>query len=105
MKRPWFALFALCAAFGQTTGIPPAGERDPSTVPIPMPPAQAVRQARLKADYRKNVMEASQMIRLSAQLRDELIRNKTDILSVKSLKLTEDIEKLAKSVRGRLKTP
>ena len=59
--------------------------------------------ARLKADYEKTLQDAAQLVKLSEELQDDLIKEDRHVLSLASLKKAEDIEKLAKRIRTRLK--
>lgn len=57
----------------------------------------------LKADHEKDLRDAAQLIELSEQLKQELEKNDRHVLSMSSLKKTEEIEKLAKRIRSRLR--
>jgi len=57
----------------------------------------------LKADHEKSIKDAAQLIDLAESLKQELEKNDTQVLSVSSLKKTEEIEKIAKRIRSRLK--
>jgi hypothetical protein len=60
-------------------------------------------EAMLKADHEKSLEETNKMIQLAEELRAELEKNDRHILSVPALKKTEEIEKLAKRIRNRMK--
>ena len=57
----------------------------------------------LKADHQKTLQDAAELVKLAEQLQDDLIKDDRHVLSIASLKKTEDIEKLAKRIRTRLK--
>lgn len=57
----------------------------------------------LKADHQKDLQDAARLIELTQQLKQELEKNDRHVLSVTSLKKTEEIEKLAKRIRSRLR--
>src|SRR5690349_6644667 len=57
----------------------------------------------LKADHEKSVKDAAQLIELSESLKKELEKDDSHVLSISSLKKTEEIEKIAKRIRSRLK--
>ncbi len=57
----------------------------------------------LKADHKKSVEDAEELMKLSEQLKIELEKNDRHILSLKAYKKTEEIEKVAKRIRGRMK--
>jgi hypothetical protein len=78
------------------------------------PPATEDRDARLpngktqqeeilKADHEKDLKDAAQLIELAEGLKEELEKNTQHVLSLSSLKKTEEIEKLAKRIRSRLR--
>ncbi len=57
----------------------------------------------LKADHEKSVKDAAQLIELSESLKKDLEKDDSHVLSIGSLKKTEEIEKIAKRIRSRLK--
>lgn len=57
----------------------------------------------VKADYRKSLEDSRELVRLAEELRSELEKNDRYVVSVGAIKKTEDIEKLAKRIRGRMK--
>ena len=56
-----------------------------------------------KEDHEQALKEANDLIALAEQLRDELRKAGDFVVPVSSLKKTEEIEKLARRIRGRLK--
>jgi len=95
----------LLAAMSPGQQVDPRLSRDPSR------PAEAVRLPNgklqqdeiLKADHEKSVKDAAQLIELSESLKKELEKDDSHVLSIASLKKTEEIEKIAKRIRARLK--
>ncbi len=57
----------------------------------------------LKADRAKSIEDAAQLVKLSGDLQTELEKNDKSVLSVAAIRKTEEIEKLAKRIRGRLR--
>ena len=57
----------------------------------------------LKADHEKSVQEAAQLIELAEGLKRDLEKDETHVLSMSSIKKTEDIEKIARRIRARIK--
>jgi cell division septation protein DedD len=47
--------------------------------------------------------DAAQLMELSAQLKEELEKNDAYVLSMSTLKKTDDIEKLVKKIRSRMR--
>ncbi len=89
----------------------PAGQADPRLPRDPTKSAEAVRLPNgklqqdeiLKADHEKSIKDAAQLIELSESLKKELEKDDSHVLSIASLKKTEEIEKIAKRIRARLK--
>jgi hypothetical protein len=71
--------------------------------PPRLPNGKSQQDAILKADHEKDVADARELARLATELRDELEKSDAHVLNVGTLKKTEDIEKLAKKIRGRIK--
>jgi|HigsolmetaAR201D_1030396.scaffolds.fasta_scaffold26219_2 hypothetical protein len=57
----------------------------------------------LKAEYQKNLEDAAELLRLAEDLKIELEKNDRYVLSLDVYKKTEEIEKVAKRIRKRLK--
>ena len=90
-------LLVLAFAEGQH---PPGGDLEPN---------DAARLKRkqieeiLKSDREKSIEDAAQMIKLSEEVKAELEKNDKSVLSVIALRKAEEIEKLAKRIRSRLR--
>lgn len=69
---------------------------------VPPPLSKAQQDELLKADHEKDLKDAAQLIALAEQLKQELEKNDRHVLSISSLKKTEEIEKLAKRIHARL---
>ena len=94
------ALALTLMALSQTRHIPAppeAAEQDQK-----LPNGKSQQEEILKADHEKDLKDAAQLIELSEQLKQELEKNDRHVLSISSLKKTEEIEKLAKRIRARL---
>ena len=57
----------------------------------------------LKADHQQNLKDAAELLKLVEDLKAELEKNDRHVLSMNLVKKTEDVEKLAKRIRGRMK--
>ena len=78
--------------------------RDPSKpAEVRLPNGKLQQDEILKADHEKSVKDAAQLIELSENLKKELEKDDSHVLSISSLKKTEEIEKIAKRIRARLK--
>jgi hypothetical protein len=94
---------ALCVtaaawlAYAQTGG----GQAVPPDVQLPNGKSQ--RAEILKQEREQNIKDAAQMVELAKDLQQELEKNEAYVVSMASLKKTDEIEKLAKRIRNRLR--
>jgi hypothetical protein len=100
------ALVLLVAAVSnvaspQRGGGTPQNPTTPEDVKLPNGKSQ--RDVILKAEHETNLKDAAQLVELAQQLQQELEKNDTFVLSVSALKKTDDIEKLVKKIRSRLR--
>ena len=83
---------------------PPRNHRQPEDgADVKLPNGKSQQEEILKADYQKTLQDAAELVKLAEQLQDDLIKEDRHVLSLASLKRTEDIEKLAKRIRTRLR--
>ena len=83
---------------------PPRNHSQPEDgADIKLPNGKSQQEEILKADYQKTLQDAAELVKLAEQLQDDLIKEDRHVLSLASLKRTEDIEKLAKRIRTRLR--
>ena len=68
-----------------------------------LPDGTSQREAILKADHEKSLKDADELIKLAEDLKIDLEKNDRHVLSVATLKKLDDIEKMTKRIRGRLK--
>jgi hypothetical protein len=68
-----------------------------------LPNGRSQRNAIAKADYKKNLEDAAALVRAAEDLKADLEKEEAFVVSLKAVKKTEEIEKLAKNIRGRLK--
>ncbi|MGH9558346.1 MAG: hypothetical protein ACRD30_03835 [Bryobacteraceae bacterium] len=105
---------ALGACLAQEPQTPPPDNPPPGsqqTTPAPaissggawFPGGRKQRDAIVKADHKKNVEEAGRLLQLATELKTDLESENEFVVDVKTIKKTDDIDKLAKSIRGRLK--
>ncbi len=78
--------------------IPPNPDEDKK-----LPNGKSQKNAIAKEDHEHALKDANDLIALAQQLRDELQKAGDFVVPVSSLKKTEEIEKLARRIRGRLK--
>jgi len=105
------SLAAACLAQGRGSGgnIQSEGPRSPrnmETQPdadVKLPNGKSQKDEILKAEHAQNLKDAQELVELSQQLRDSLEKTDRYVLSLADLKKTDDIEKLVKKIRNRLR--
>jgi hypothetical protein len=68
-----------------------------------LPNGKSQQEEILKAEHQKTLQDAADLVKLAEELQDDLIKEDRHVLSLASLKKAEDIEKLARKIRTRLK--
>ena len=79
----------------ERTVLPPEDRR--------LPNGKSQIDAIAKDDHQKALKDAEDLVAVAEQLRDELKRSGDYVVPVSSVRKTEEIEKLARKIRGRLK--
>ncbi len=101
MKLLLLSLLLVFLCLAQIPTTPPASDGPPFEIGPTLPANQ--RAMLIKADHKKNVEDADALLKLAEAVKTELDKEDAQVISVKTLKQTEDIERLAKSIHGRLK--
>ncbi len=91
----------------------PAVAGEPQQYPLPgreheeqepkLPSGKSQREEILKAEHEDTVADVDRIRKLAENLQGDLKKNDYHVLSIASLKKVEEIEKLARRVRGRMK--
>jgi hypothetical protein len=104
--RLWVCRSALAAllaiawiAFGQGRGQP---VEDPQH-DVQLPNGKSQRAEILKAEREQNIKDAAVLVDLSKELQQEIEKNESYVLSLGTIKKTDEIEKLVKRIRSRLR--
>jgi hypothetical protein len=101
MARNFLALLFTFALFAQR-GQPPAPPSDtPADTQLPNGKSQP--EEILKQDHKKNLADAATMAKLAEEVSEDLEKDDRYVYSVKTMKKLDDIEKLTKAIKGRLK--
>lgn len=79
---------------------PDTNTHDPD---IRLPNGKLQRDEIVKAEHQKSLQDAADLIKLSEELKADLEKSSAFVVSVPAIKRTEEIEKLAKRIRSRLK--
>jgi Skp family chaperone for outer membrane proteins len=78
---------------------PPAN----SNTDVRLPNGKSQRDEILKAEHAENLKDAAKLVDMAQDLRESLEKDDRYVLSLATLKKTEDIEKLVKKIRTRLR--
>ena len=92
------SVYALPA--GRRTRRRRRGERRGDVV---LPNGKSQKDEILKSEHQQNLKDAAELAELAEQLKIDLEKNDRYVLSMATLKKTDDIEKLAKRIRSRLR--
>jgi hypothetical protein len=68
-----------------------------------LPNGRSQKEEILKADHEKSLQDADELMKLSEELKIDLEKNDRHVLSVSTLKKLDEMEKLVKRIRGRMK--
>jgi hypothetical protein len=68
-----------------------------------LPNGKLQRDEILKAEREANIKDANQLAELAGQLKEEIEKNDRFVFSISTLKKTDEIEKLAKRIRARMR--
>ena len=102
--KPLFLTLLLLGALCAQMPPPPAPIQPPGAPnDVKLPNGKLQRDEIAKADYKKNVDDAAELLKLAGELKADLDKDNAWVVSVKDMRKTEDIEKLARGIRGRLK--
>jgi hypothetical protein len=105
--KPWWRRCALILSIAALSSFAvPAQDPFPPTTSqkdVVLPNGKSQKDEILKAEQKQNIKDAAQLAELAQQLQLDLEKNDAYVLSIDTLKKTEDIEKLAKKIRSRLR--
>jgi hypothetical protein len=93
------SVYALQQQGGGRKGRGGGGEEED----VILPNGKSQKEEILKAEHQQNIKDAADLAELAEQLKIDLEKNDRYVLSIATLKKTDDIEKLAKRIRARLR--
>ena len=70
---------------------------------IRLPNGKLQKDEMIKADHARNLEDAAALLKLAEDLKIDLEKNTEYVVSLGSIKKTDEIEKLAKRIRARMK--
>ena len=108
--KPWLRRCAVvlslaavsCFAVAQSGGTRSQSPAEEQT-DVRLPNGKVQRDEILKAEREQNLKDAARLAGLAEQLRQDLEKNDRFVLSLFTLKKTDEIEKLVKKIRSRLR--
>jgi hypothetical protein len=109
VAMPWAGLHTISAAQLQQQQMPaipsPPGFGEPPNPPNPMARQQEERMEKARNVDRQKQLEhdTDKLLALAKELKDEVSKSNKDTLSVDVVKKAAEIEKLAKSVKDRMR--
>jgi hypothetical protein len=68
-----------------------------------LPNGKSQRDEILKSEHQANIKDATDLVELAQQLQQEIEKNDRFVLSLSTIKKTDEIEKLAKKIRARMR--
>ena len=89
-------LLTVCILLAQNPSI-----KDETDVKLPNGKSQ--KDEIIRVDYERNLRDAGELARLSEEVKDDLEKGDRYLVSLKTLKKLDDIEKLSKDIRHRLR--
>jgi len=97
-------LLSLALASTAQQHAPPESPLPPETPEdLRLPNGKLQREEILKADYQKTLEDARALSKLADELKADLEKSDYNVLALGTLKKTDDIDRLAKRIRDRLK--
>lgn len=91
------------ASAGQPPQPQPPGPPSGREAEDRLPNGKSQKEEIAKDDYRKSLEDSRELVKLAEALELELEKNDSHVVSVGTIRKTEDIEKIAKRIRNRLK--
>lgn len=103
----WFACGTAGLAFGQQIHLPPLVQQGPGTSNIPVrSEEEADRERAKKANEMLQIeikRDTEKLVQLSADLKESVDKSSQGILAADMFKKAEQIEKLARSLKSKIK--
>ena len=91
------------AGSAQGLGRGASREADEQADGVRLPNGKLQRDEILKADYEQNLKDAARLVEMAEELKVDLEKNDRFVLSISTVKKTDDIEKLVRKIRSRMR--
>jgi len=102
-RRFLFALAASSLALRGQRPVPADPDESKGPAGVKLPSGQLQSDAIAKADYESTLEDARRLAKMADDLSAEIEKNDRYVISVSVIRKTEEIEKLAKRIRTRMK--
>ena len=102
-RHALFLWLAVAAAFGLPQSRPSGIDSETQDHDVKLPNGKSQRDEILKAEREENLKDAARLVEMSQDLKADLEKNDTFVLSMGTIKKTDDIEKLVKKIRSRMR--
>ena len=103
----WMRRSALILSAAALCSLAPSRQQEPpdssAGQDTKLPNGKSQRDEILKAAHEQNLKDAAQLVDLAEDLKADLEKNDRYVLSMATLKKTDDIEKLVRRIRTRLR--
>jgi hypothetical protein len=70
---------------------------------VKLPNGKSQKEEIIRMDYERNLKDAGELARLAEEIKDDLERGDRNLVSLKTLKKLDDVDKLSKNIRQRLR--
>ena len=101
MPRLCLLLIVVMFASAQEPSPPLIPSNGPEDVKLPNGTSQ--RQAILKAEHKKSVEDSAKLVDLVTEVHADIEKGDANVVSLKTIKQLDEIERLTKRIRSRLK--
>jgi len=96
MKYLGLFLLTVCILLAQTS----SNKDEPDAK---LPNGKLQKDEIIRVDYERNLRDAGHLAQLAEEIKDDLEKGDRYLVSLKTLKKLEDVEKLSKDIRQRLR--
>ena len=102
LRRGALVLLLSAAAVALSQDVRPPALDPGQEQDVKLPNGKSQRDEILKAERQDNIKDAGRLVEMAEGLKADLERDEPYVLSLSTLKKTDDIEKLVKKIRSRL---